>query len=223
MSSATQKPAPSDIAPQTAWSIAKEAFIYGFPMVDNYRVMHSFAVDRTGPGFLAPFNQIHNESRVFTPQDQTIPMPNSDTPYSMAYLDLRAEPIVLTIPPIEKGRYFSVQLVDLYTFNFDYLGSRTTGNDGGDYLLAGPNWSGEVDSAFKKVIRAQTEFVLAIYRTQLFKPDDLETSRRSRQAIKCEPISRLLGRLGPPPAVKVDSPRLFPRDQSDNRSSSSIS
>ena len=140
-----QKLTSSEITPQTASSIAKEAYIYGFPMVDNYRVMHGFAVDRTGPGFLAPFNQIHNKARVFTPQDRTIPMPNSDTAYSMAYLDLRAEPVVLTIPRIEKDRYFSVQLVDLYTFNFEYVGSRTTGNDGGDYLVAGPNWSGEVD------------------------------------------------------------------------------
>ena len=53
-------------------------------------------------------------------------------------MDLRAEPIVLTVPAIEKERYFSVQLIDLYTFNFDYIGSRTTGNDGGSFLIAGP-------------------------------------------------------------------------------------
>ena len=71
---------------------------------------------------------------------------------------------------IEKDRYFSVQLVDLYTYNFDYIGSRATGNDGGDYLIAGPGWKGENPKGIKKVIRAETDFILAIYRTQLFDP-----------------------------------------------------
>ena len=79
-----------------------------------------------------------------------------------------AEPIVLTVPPIEKERYFSVQLIDAYTFNFDYIGSRATGNDGGSYLIVGPNWKGEQPKGVKKVIRSETEFVFAVYRTQLF-------------------------------------------------------
>ena len=52
----------------------------------------------------------------------------------MIGMDLRAEPIVLTVPAIEKDRYFSIQLIDAYTFNFDYIGSRATGNDGGSFL-----------------------------------------------------------------------------------------
>jgi hypothetical protein len=48
-----------------------------------------------------------------------------------------------TVPPIEKERYFSVQLIDAYAFNFAYLGTRTTGNGGGSILIAGPGWNGE--------------------------------------------------------------------------------
>ena len=58
-------------------------------------------------------------------------------------MDLRAEPMVLTVPAIEKDRYFSIQLIDAYTHNFDYIGSRATGNDGGSFLIAGPGWKGE--------------------------------------------------------------------------------
>ena len=111
--------------------IAKEAYIYGYPLVDNYRINHSYFVDRKSPEFKAPWNAINNTARVYTPDDKAIQTPNSDTPYSALGMDLRAEPLVLTIPPIEKDRYFSVQLVDAYTFNFDYIGSRTTGNGGG--------------------------------------------------------------------------------------------
>ena len=128
---------------------------------------------RTNPEYKAPFNEIKNMPRVYTPEDRAIQTPNSDTPYSMLALDLRAEPIVLTLPPVEKGRYYSVQLIDLYTFNFDYLGSRTTGNDGGSFLVAGPNWKGETPAGIKKVLRSETELALAAYRTQLLKPDDI--------------------------------------------------
>jgi hypothetical protein len=151
--------------------IAKEAYIYGFPMVDSYRIQHDYFVDRENPEFKAPWNQIRNIPRVYTPADTAIQTPNSDTPYSFLGMDLRAEPIVLTVPPIEKERYFSVQLIDLYTFNFNYVGSRTTGNDGGSFLIAGPGWKGETPNGVRKVIRSETEFVLALYRTQLREGD----------------------------------------------------
>ncbi len=83
-------------------------------------------------------------------------------------MDLRTEPVVLIVPPVEKDRYFSIQLIDAYTHNFDYIGSRTTGNDGGNFLVVGPNWDGPTPKGVKKVIRSETEWLLAPYRTQLF-------------------------------------------------------
>src|SRR5882672_10893549 len=127
------------VTPAEARAIAKEAYIYGFPLVDSYRVQHSYFVDHQNPEFKASWNQIVNTPRVFTPADTAIQTPNSDTPYSFVGLDLRAEPMVLTVPVIEKKRYYSVQLIDAYTFNFAYIGSRATGNDGGSFLIAGPN------------------------------------------------------------------------------------
>ena len=100
--------------------------------------------------------------------------PNSDTPYSWLGLDLRAEPIVLAIPAIEKKRYFSIQLIDLYTHNFGYIGSRTTGNDGGHFLVAGPGWKGDVPRGITKMIPCETELAVGVYRTQLFNPEDIE-------------------------------------------------
>ena len=90
--------AQTDVTPTEARAIAKDAYIYGFSVVDNYRVQHAYFVDRDNPEFKAPWNQIRNIPRVYTPEDKTIQTPNSDTPYSMLGLDLRAEPIVLTVP-----------------------------------------------------------------------------------------------------------------------------
>ena len=134
-------------SPAEARAIAKDAYVYGFPLVDSYRVQHAYCVDRQNPEFKAPWNELRNIPRVFTPDDKAVQTPNSDTPYSFAGLDLRAEPMVLTVPAIEKARYFSVQLIDLYTHNFDYIGSRATGNDGGSFLIAGPRWKGDAPRA----------------------------------------------------------------------------
>src|SRR5204862_7694102 len=130
--------AQAGVSPAEARAIAKEAYIYGFPIVDNYRIQHAYWVDKATPEYKGPWNQIWNSARVYTPADTAIQTPNSDTPYSFVGADLRAEPLVLTVPAMEKERYFSVQLIDYYTFNFDYIGTRTSGNGGGSFLLAGP-------------------------------------------------------------------------------------
>jgi hypothetical protein len=71
-------------------AIAEEAFIYGLPLVMNYAVMQEFVVDKNSGQYKAPFNTISNEARVFTYKDTAVVTPNSDTPYSMLWLDLRA-------------------------------------------------------------------------------------------------------------------------------------
>src|SRR5690349_19186374 len=75
------------ITPGEARAIAKEAYIYGFPIVDSYRIQHAYFVDSKNPEFKAPWNHIRNIPRVFTPEDKAIQTPNSDTPYSFAGLD----------------------------------------------------------------------------------------------------------------------------------------
>jgi len=193
-----------DVTAAEARAIAKEAYIYGFSLVDDYRINYAYFVDTGNPEYKGPWNQIVNIPRVYTPADTAVQTPNSDTPYSWLGLDLRAEPIVLTVPPIEKDRYFSVQLIDAYTFNFDYIGSRTTGNDGGSFLVAGPGWNGETPKGVKKVFRSETEFALAVYRTQLFSPDDLDNVKKVQAGYKAEPLSAFLGQPAPTAALAID-------------------
>src|SRR4051795_3714091 len=194
----------ADLTPAEARAIVKEAYIYGFPLVDNYRIQYGYFVDRQNPEFKAPWNQIVNIPRVYTPADTAIQTPNSDTPYSFVGMDLRAEPMVLTVPPIEKERYFSIQLIDAYTFNFDYIGSRATGNEGGSYMVAGPNWKGETPKGVKKVFRSETEFVFAVYRTQLFKPDDLDNVKKVQVGYKAQTLSAFLGQPAAKAAPVID-------------------
>jgi hypothetical protein len=199
--------------PAEARAIAKEAYIYGFPMVDNYRVEYFYFVDASGPEFKATWNHIDNTARVYTPDDKAIQTPNSDTPYSQLGIDLRAEPIVITVPVIEKNRYFSVQLIDYYTFNFDYIGSRTTGNDGGNFLVAGPNWKGEKPKGITRVFQSETELGFALYRTQLFNPSDIENVKRIQAGYKVQTLSQFLGTPAPNPAPVIDFIKPLTREQ----------
>ena len=194
----------ADITPADARAIAKEAYIYGYPMVDSYRILHAYFVNRESPEFKAPWNQLTNTPRVYTPDDTAVQTPNSDTPYSMAGLDLRAEPIVLTVPAIEKERYFSIQLIDAYTHNFDYVGTRATGNGGGSFLIAGPGWRGETPPGITKVIRSETELLLAAYRTQLYNPGDIENVKKVQAGYKVQPLSAFLGQPAPKAAPPID-------------------
>lgn len=196
--------AQSNITPNEARAIARDAYIYGYPMVDAYRIHHAYFVDRNNPEFKAPWNQIRNTPRVYTPDDKTIQTPNSDTPYSALGFDLRAEPIVITVPVVEKNRYFSVQLIDAYTFNFAYIGSRATGNGGGSFLLAGPGWKGKTPKGIKAVFRSETYLGWAQYRTQLINPGDLENVKKVQAGYRVQTLSQFLGKPAPDPAPKIE-------------------
>ncbi len=165
-------------------AIAEEGFIYGLPIVMNYAVMYEYAVDKNSGQYKAPFNQINNEARVFTYKDTSVITPNSDTPYSILWTDLRAEPIVLSVPAVEKSRYYSVMLCDGNTYNYGYIGSRATGNEPGDYMVTGPDWNGATPPGIKKVFRSSTQFSAVAYRTQLFNSETCRTWSKFRPATK---------------------------------------
>jgi hypothetical protein len=189
-------------------AIAEEGFIYGLPIVMNYAVMYEYAVDRNSGQFKAPFNQILNEARVFTYQDTAVVTPNSDTPYSILWLDLRAEPIVLSVPAVDKARYYSVMLCDGNTFNYGYIGTRATGSDPGDYMVVGPDWTGDTPPGIKKVFRSSTQFSAVAYRTQLFDPNDMPNVVKIQAGYKVQPLSAYLKQPAPPAVPAIDFPKI---------------
>ena len=187
-------------------NIAEQGFIYGLPIVMNYAVMYENIIDTKSTEYKAPFNVIYNEHRTFTYQDTTVVTPNSDTPYSFLWADLRTEPLVISVPAVAKDRYFSVQFCDGNTFNYGYIGSRATGSEAGDYLLVGPDWDGPSPAAFKKVFHATTQFSLVLFRTQLFGPDDMPNVIKVQAGYKAQPLSAYLHLPAPAPAPAVNFP-----------------
>jgi hypothetical protein len=188
--------------------IAEEAFIYGFPLIMNYAVFHEYFVDKASPEYKTPPNELYNTARVYTPKDTAIVTPNSDTPYSFVAMDLRAEPFVFCTPEIKKGRYVSVQLVDMYTFNYGYMGSRTTGNGATCGMIAGPSWKGEKPEEIAHMFRSETDFSFAIVRTQLFNPADLDNVKKIQAGYRAQPLSKFQNKPAPPPAPPVAWPKI---------------
>jgi hypothetical protein len=198
----------ADITPAETKAIAEEGFIYGLPIVMNYAVMYEYCVDKNSGQYKAPFNQIKNEARVYTYKDTAIITPNSDTPYSLLWLDLRAEPVVLSVPAVEKSRYYSVMLCDGNTFNYGYIGQRATGPEPGDYLVAGPDWKGETPAGIKKVFRSSTQFSLVAYRTQLFNAADMPNVVKVQAGYKAQPLSAYLKQPAPAAAPLINFPKI---------------
>lgn len=202
--------APAAQAADAVEPTAEEAIIYGLPMSMYYQIMYQYAVDRESSQYKAPFNTIANEPKVYTPADTAIVTPNSDTPYSWLFLDLRAEPVVLCVPEIEKDRYYSVMLTSQYTFNFGYIGSRATGNGAGCYAVAGPDWTGDTPEGVEKVFTSETEFALATYRTQLFNAADIDNVKAIQAKYEAKPLSAFLGEPAPAAAPTIDWPAIDP-------------
>ena len=211
----TTTPVPANAQAKAEWpdireakAIAEEGFIYGLPIVMNYAVMYEYSVDRNSGQFKAPFNQIKNEARVFTYKDTSIVTPNSDTPYSFLWMDLRSEPMVLSVPAVEKSRYYAVQLEDGNTYNYGYIGSRATGTEPGDYMVVGPDWKGATPPGIKKVFQSTTQFSVAGYRTQLFGADDMPNVEKVQAGYKAQPLSAYLKQPATVGAAAIDFPKI---------------
>jgi hypothetical protein len=187
---------------------AEAGMLFGLPIVMFYAGLYDLAIDRASGQFRAPFNEIASDHRLFTYKDTAIVTPNSDTPYSMIAMDLRAEPLVLSVPAVDPQRYYSVQLADASTYNFGYIGSRATGNGAGDYLVVGPDWKGETPAGIKRVFRSGAQLGLAIYRTQLFDPTDMDNVVKIQDGYKVQPLSSFLKQPAAAAAPAVDFPKI---------------
>jgi hypothetical protein len=121
-------------------------------------------------------------------------------------MDLRSEPLVMTVPEIESGRYYGVQLIDLFTHNFAYIGTRTNNNEAGSYLLTGPGWTGETPEGISEVISSETNLVFSIIRTQLFNPADIERVAEIQGQYSLHPLSEVRGQNPPDPAPPISIP-----------------
>ena len=182
------------LTPKEAKEIAKEAYVYGFPMVVNYKTMYNYTLNEKSLEYKGAFNEKSCVARLFTPEDKAIVTPNSDTPYCMFWIDLRSEPMVISLPEMEDERFYHFQFIDLYTHNFAYLGTLTSGNKAGKYLITKEGWNGEKPEGINEVLYSETDLFFVIVRTQLMDANDLPNVKAIQEKYQLQGLNSFLGK-----------------------------
>jgi hypothetical protein len=117
----------------------------GFPLVTMKRQFDYNTSPNVPPGpARGPANANNCNRELANASFTVIVTPNTDTLYCQVQMDLKNEPVVIVVPPISADRYYTFQFLDAYTNDYAYLGTRATGTNGGTYLIAGPDWNGQV-------------------------------------------------------------------------------
>jgi len=188
----------SNMSQQETKQIAEDAYTYAFPMLMGYRFAFASFLMPGIPSYRGPANALHGKAATLDHTFKDVITPNADTPYSMALLDLRAEPVVLQLPAVT-DRYYVFQFVDLFGTNPHFLGSRATGSKAGTYLAVGPGWGGEAGDEFDGVLPFDTDLVFVIGRTQLLGADDVPALAKVMASYKMQTLSACRGQIGPAP------------------------
>ncbi|QDE99825.1 DUF1254 domain-containing protein [Myxococcus xanthus] len=184
------------LPPDEAQKIAYHAFMYGYPLVENYSILWQSTL-----AIQQQFNTFYGKARLTTPNDTTVITPNNDTAYSQGWLDLGAEPIVLQVPAVPQNppRYYSFTIIDACTNNVGFVGSLTTGTAAGNYVLAPPGMvPGSVPNA--TVIPVPSRYIFLLGRTQLLGTNDIPATQALMDQYTLVPLSQFLGQPAPAPA-----------------------
>ncbi|WP_256177079.1 DUF1254 domain-containing protein [Kitasatospora aureofaciens] len=191
---------PALVDPATIRATAAEAWVRGYPILQNYRTLYAQALDDADPKYVGGFGAFRHYAQLFTPANTDIVTPNNDTPYSWAWLDLRTEPWVLSVPA--EDRYYVLPVHELDTVYAGFVGARATGQEAGDFLVAGPDWQGEVPAGIKGVIRTATRLVGILGRTCLAgtTPADIADLRAIQEQYRLRPLHEYAGTPAPAPA-----------------------
>jgi hypothetical protein len=204
MSASAGAGAPSEqtalVTPQEAEGVAREAIVFAYPMLFNYKTIWEQTQDHLSGSYIGGFNRYRHYTRSYTASDTDIVTPNNDSPYSWAWFDLRREPVVVRVPNVAHDRYYVVQMFDLFTFNFAYVGVRKTGFEAGDYLIASADWEGETPDGITDVLRTETQIAGTLTRTALFGAEDMPNVRAIQHGYAIQPLSEYAGLRPPPPA-----------------------
>jgi len=187
----------SKLSPEEKTELAEEAYIFAYPILENYRTMDRLTGINTPENQRRRFNTLRNTSHLLGPEFKNIVAPNNDTLYSSTWLDLKNEPLVLSVPEIPDQRYYVFQLVSMYNHNFGYVGARTTGYSPGDYLITGPDWNGVAPNRIQQVFPCETRFAFLLGRTLINGPEDLEQVKAIQAGYRLQPLSQYLEHPAP--------------------------
>ena len=186
---AQQSVMPTTLTAQEAQNIALEAYIYFYPLVIMDVTRKHFTNIEADKKFgRGPMNTF-THARTFPPATfRGATHPNFDTLYSLSWLDLTKGPVVISVPDTH-GRYYLLQMLDMWTNTFAGVGKRTTGTDAGNFVVVGPRWQGELPQGLQRIY-APTPFVWVIGRTRTDGPQDYDAVHKVQDGYKIALLSQ---------------------------------
>jgi hypothetical protein len=199
---ATPAGAETAISEQEAHGIGVDAYLYFYPLISmdiTRRVAFNVEPGKV-PG-LGPANMFNNFNAFPTADFKTVVRPNFDTLYSSAFLDVMAEPVIVSAPDTA-GRYYLLPMLDMWTDVFASPGWRTTGTQSGNFLITPPGWNGTVPVGMTR-ISAPTPYVWIIGRTKTDGPPDYDAVHKIQAGYKITPLSHW-GKPAQPVEAKID-------------------
>jgi hypothetical protein len=189
-----------------------QAYIYGFPYVYMSEVRWGQVAVKVDPNSNLPHaavNHFWHSHAMAGPESLAGGSPNNDTLYSITWLDLSKEPVIVSVPDVG-DRYYTMEIASFDSDNFAYVGMRTTGTKAGNYAIVGPLWKGELPAGVQKLTPSRTPSAFILARTLLRGPDDLPAVRALMAQYKLTPLS-LWGKPGAQIPESYDVLRPFDR------------
>src|SRR6201998_592928 len=200
--SAMAQNASSPITEEAARAIGVDAYLFFYPLISMDITRKQFTNIEPGKQFgKGPMNMFVNVP-AYPPADfKGVVRSNFDTLYSIAWLDLTKEPIVVSVPDTD-GRFYLMPMLDMWTDVFASPGWRTTGTEAANFLVTPLGWTGTVPEGLTR-IDAPTPYVWIIGRTKTDGPADYEAVHKIQAGYNVAPLSRM-GKPPEPVIVKID-------------------
>ncbi|WP_229702665.1 DUF1254 domain-containing protein [Streptomyces albiflavescens] len=186
-----------------AYTLGEQAFVYGFPYIYNAQLRYDWVTQPRNPATVpyAPVNHFWHAERLLDASYRDGGCPNNDTLYSVAWVNLSDEPVILSHPDMG-DRYFTFELIGITSDNFDYIGQRTTGSTAGHFALTGPGWSGDLPPDVQPLKSAPSPWIMILGRTLVSDTNDVANVRALQEQYRLTPLS-LFGK----PDAKVPESR----------------
>lgn len=177
---------------------ARDAYLYGYSIDEAYKFLYETTIE---PGL--PLNEFQRLRDLADDTYTAHPTINNDTLHLQGWFDVAAEPVVVTIPDFDEGRYWILHTMDLGHYTTAMIGSRTRGTRGGVFLFAGGAWAGEVPEGVDEVIRSESNLIKVMGRIMTVGGDDLTAARALQDAWMLQPLSEYLGTESPAPVERT--------------------
>lgn len=171
---------------------AEDAFIYGYSMDEAYQFFYNTAVKTD-----TPLNRFQNIRHIADDTYVDHPTINNDTLHLQGWLDVGAEPVIVSVPDMDKGRYWVLHTMDMGHYTTSMIGARTRGNKGGHFMFASRNWKGDVPASVTEVIRVDSDLVKLMGRIMATNPEDEKVALNYMDDWNIRTLSAYLGLPGP--------------------------